>query len=461
MKKVSLLLFVVSMFPTVSLAAYNCTPASQWGDGYEYSECDFLNQPKLTDAVKKFWGSPKVSSIVGGNGNIGDFILTSGMHCGACDGDDGKHFTYHKSSTYGNVLFWGSSCPADHPKADDEAILAYVATDVSEHGAEFCLTQFSSASWISTPWYFVYHQLPLTAHGKNTLKCAWYCESGWGGDRCMTRGIDNFCEDISGKLTDIRAGYRVNNSCKGGNYNLCLSIIEKTDPVIGRTAVFDFKTLKSSSDVRYQQQVVIGATEFLDYGIKAKPIQLGANGTHNQCNNSGNGTQLFAKEAGGQERTLCLRGYTLQNGNCVKACGGSGSIGYCDGWKAKDAINFNGRGASYYESKPDLYYSMLSGDCKQLRCINGMNFSADDEYACTVCKDTVQQGLCRSTNKCKWCAAGQCFNPDTCTCDACASVLTKDQMRFGPNKTDECWSVIDADDFRACVTGGISASSEE
>ena len=78
MKKVSLLLFVVSVFPTVSLAAYNCTSASQWGGGYEYSECDFLQQPKLTDAVKKFWGNPKVSYIVGGNGNIGDFILSKG-----------------------------------------------------------------------------------------------------------------------------------------------------------------------------------------------------------------------------------------------------------------------------------------------------------------------------------------------------------------------------------------------
>ena len=471
MKKVSLLLFVVSMFPTVSLAAYNCTPASQWGTGYEYSECDFLQQPKLTDTVKKFWGNPKISSIIG-SGSVG--VLTKGVHCGKCDNGyatgTNDHFDRHESDS--GLYF---SCSGDNKFADDDAILMYVATDVSEHGAEFCLTQFTSASWRKVEGgnpatFFVYHQLPRMKDTRNGLKCAWYCESGWGGDRCMTRGIDSVCEDFSysfngtpiDTLTKVMNGYANGTFCGNGTgHNYCLATGESTDGVIGRTAVFDFKTLKSSSDVHYQQQIVVGATEFLDYGIKAKPIQLGANGTHTQCPNTSNWTHLYAGSAGGQERTLCLRGYTLQNGNCVKACGGSGSIDYCDGWKAKDAINFNGRGASYYESKPDIYYSMLSGDCKQLRCINGMNFSADDEYACTVCKDTVQQGLCRSTNKCKWCAAGQCFNPDTCKCDACSSVVTKEQMRFGPNKTDECWSVIDADDFRACVTGGISASSEE
>ncbi len=467
MKKILFLLFVVSFVPTVSFAA--CTPASQWGDGYEYSECAFQAQTSLTNAVKSFWGDPKLSSgaILSGSGSsIGDFILTKGVHCGTCGKkSDGVTPTFVNNST--DHLKY--ECASDQKK-DDEAILAYVATDVSEHGAEFCLTQFTATSWSSA--FFVYHQVPRMSINRNGLKCAWYCEPGWDGDRCMTRGISNgICEDISyrfkydgagidilvNKLTDVQKYYSNKQFCKHltdsnnkGNY--CLSASEKTEPAIGKTAVFDYKNVKSG-DKYYQQQIVIGATEFMEHGIKAKPIWLGGNGTHHQCGDADNWTKIYAKEIGGKERVLCLRGYTLNEKCEASSAQCDSAVSYCPGWRAQEGIDARG-GAAYFENKPDKYYVRLSDNCKEIRCRNGMNFSSDDNYACTVCNENGGlQGLCPATNKCVWCGAGKCLNKEKCSCDACSGVLTMEQMRLGPNKLNQCWEILDADEFKACVMG--------
>ncbi len=473
MKKVVFLIFIICFMPAFSFAA--CTPPSQWGDGYEYSECAFQAQASLTSAVKNFWGNPKLAggSILSASGSgIGNFILTKGVHCGTCGTKDDGTSTFVRNGE--STLRY--ECPSGSSKKDDEGLLAYVATDVSEHGAEFCLVQFTATSWSSA--FFVYHQLPRMSNNRNGLKCAWYCEPGWDGDRCMTRGISNTaCEDVSyrvsyqnyidlsiNSLEDVQKNYANKNFCKHwtnsadkGNY--CLAVSEGTDPAIGKTAVFDYKNIKSG-DKYYQQQIVIGATEFMQHGIKAKPIWLGGNGTHHQCGDADNWTKIYAKEIGGKERVLCLRGYTL-NENCdasSSACGTA--VSYCPGWRAQDAID--ALGVAYFEGKPEKYYARLSDNCKELRCRNGMNFSSSDNYACSVCKEEGGlQGLCPATNKCVWCGAGKCLNKEKCSCDTCSAVVSMEQMKTGPNKLDQCWSIIDREKFKACVTGIQPANEEE
>ena len=485
MKKISLLLFAVSVFPNVSLAA-TCENARS-GE-YEFSECMFRDK-NYSDAVKKFWGNPKVNSneTLNSDGTAGDFILRRAWQCGQCAGTDNHSCGNHANSS----IYENCANSSSNKISDDQMMLAYVATDVSDHGAEFCLTQFAGASW-THPLFFIYHQVP-TDYAVEQLHCAWFCEPGWDGDRCETKGAPAGHNTWTGLKTGadkIKTEFRGENLKTKNLFGQ--SECDGCSSAAFRTVVLDYKKTGKQvqpwggEGVSYQQEIVIGATSFLENGkgIKARPMLIGANGGHTSCFSASyekehwsnseyttypynvnnrkyleKPTQIFAKAVnGGKERVLCLQGFTADE-NCSKSYyGGDGAVQPCAKGQWSDTFGFDNSmfdQAKHYRS----YYA--KNNCLIFKCLNGMNFSPDDNYACSLCIDKIYQGLCPTTNKCVWCGVGKCFNKPTCKCDACSSVVTKDQMRFGPNKTDECWSIIDADEFRACVTGGRSASSEE
>lgn len=446
MKKI-FLFFVALFFPVIGFGA--CTPPSKSGDGYEYSDCA-LEEQGLSSAVKNFWGAPKIDSneVLGQNGNTNQFTLYGAWECYSCTDD----------TTCSLTALRKDSCNAGEAK-DDYNILAYVATDLSEHGAEFCLTHFYAASW-GWPRFFVYQQLPLG--GSDVIDCAWFCEPGWDGDRCETRGVVNVgC--------DSKQYDKVPNNISKKPASEMVAAKETTDPVIRRTKVLDHRYTgalrknEGGSDYHpYQQQIVIGATEFMKHGIRARPILLGAAGGHSEWTAGWTGllefkraTEVFSKYAeGGTEHVLCAQGYT-KNDKCEASSSSCGAnIPWCSGWKAQNIID----AGKYSEQK---HYSVMSGNCKQLKCRNGMHLLADDGYACSTCQETARSGLCPSSGKCVWCGEGNCINDNHCGCSACGNTLTEDVMKFGPNKTDQCWTMTDSEAFKNCVLGIKPKTDEE
>ncbi len=479
MKK--LLMFFVSMFMPVAVFA-QCQ--SQQSGEFEFSECIFQGQG-ISSAAKSFWGNPKINSneILGSDGStIGNFILKRVWQCGTCTSEH----EWQRPTSLTRQFRGNCANTSDVKDGDDQIMIAYVAKEVSAHGAEFCLTQISAASW-SHPEFFIYYQVAKnTFTSTDGLSCRWYCEPGWDGDRCETKGLPESTSNPS--TSNILA-----DRDKYLNYTFSDTVAytdvfdlpecETCSPAVNSIAVLDYKKTGKMDHggwegMSYQQEIVIGAVDFMQYGIKARPLLIGAYGGHSPCFDANyqkynwssgtypyadvnkrkfltGGTSLHAKAVdGGKERVLCLQGYTL-NENCEPST--SDRVTKICGWepyKTAEAQNkFN----------PKKHYKLYNSEskCVYYKCLNGMDFSADDGFACSLCKDTVQQGLCVSTNKCWWCNVGKCFNSQTCTCDECKSVFTADQMRSGKNLNDQCWSIIDTEEFRNCILGIKVTPSDE
>ena len=468
MKKLLFLLFVL---PVVAYA--ECTQPLT-GSEFEYSECKFIAQ-NLSDSVKSFWGKPKITNTepISDNNGAGSFIIREAWQCGRCVKDDSCPVADDTCKWKKNTQnIFKSTCGTDET-ADDEVVLAYVASDVSAHGAEFCLTQFTAASW-DHPQFFVYMQVSKVT---NKLSCQWFCEPGWDGDRCETKGLPESAPNGNSIVED--KDY-ISSLPRPDAFNE--PYCGDCSPATNKITVLDYKKVGKrmqgwgSESNSFPQFIVIGATDFMAHGIKARPMLIGANGGHHMCYDwqntkktmyanmnirkyLRNPTDFYARAAdGGKERVLCVQGYTL-NENCDKSyTGGTDGLSECTHeWYKVDFSQIPFDSKKHYKK----YYA--AGKCIIYQCLNGMNLSSDDKYACTVCKDSPGgiQGLCPATNKCVWCGAGKCLNKTTCKCDACSAVLTMEQMRLGQNKLDQCWEIIDADEFKACVMAGSTTGGSE
>jgi len=464
MKKLSLCFLAIFTPIAVVMADGNSCYGPESGD-FEFSQCAFLGQTGLTSTVKSFWGNPQISGSepLSGDNGADEFILRRAWQCGICETQYDKW-----SKTTGSNLFQEQCSKTNADKADDQAIMAYVATDVSNHGARFCLTQFSAASW-AAPKFYVYHQIPKSGVEQSFLECAWFCEPGYDGDRCETRGVPDYlnplgAQDLSKKSKELKSA-TVSAVFEESECPTCSS-------AVGRTVVLDYKKLGEREQPgkwktpAYQQEIVIGATAFLEHGIKARPMLLGAYGGHHECydhskdtkqtedryNDFGGrkyldyvGTKLFAATAGGKERVLCLQGYT-KDANCNEYEGAvPGSEVICSGHKSIK-----------YDSNKYLRLYDYNNNCIYYGCRNGMHLYSEDNYACSMCKNTAREGFCQpsgGSKKCLICNVGECIDMATCTCNVCSSVLTKEQMKFGKDKMSKCWDIADTESFRQCVTG--------
>jgi len=397
MNKKIFIAFVFLLLPSVGYSGYYDLDDSCMHTGLKY---------KITDTIKKSWGSPIINKtyIQDKTGQYAEFRIKEGWSC--CGGD--------------------SAGDASKNNADDQAIIAFVANNITEHGAEFCLTQIYVAS--SSSGFYMRFQQPNWPG----LQCAWFCEPGWDGTACT----DKTSEGAACNTTDYKSSIQAIKS--RGPYSGNDSIRWNQ----GRMGVAEYVTVLDQQKINnfYPHKIIIGATQFNAHGIEAEPILLGAVGNHPIA------TVLTSqKAASGIKKVLCAQGFTRDD-KCNVSSKNCGSDIFCT---KEDEKNFSSKKG---------HAKQINGICTSVVCADGSK-GLDSSYNCVSCGDTIQSGKCSvygnvSFGKCIKCAVGQYFDATDCTCKEARKFGT-DALKYGNNKTEaaslQCWSLEDFAKYKECV----------
>lgn len=374
--------------------------------------------PNVNASIIAQWGSPTINSgfIQDKNGTeASTFKIKRGWSC--C----------------GNRIESGDKRgSANITSEDDEAIIAMLAQkNISEHGAEFCLTQAHVAS--STKVFYMYFQQPNWPG----LPCAWFCEPGWDGPQCMEQTSTAQACNTTNYVKEIE---QVKKAIYTGNDAITLHGwrmgVAENVAILASTHINNF----------YPHQVVLGAIGFKEHGIVVAPVTLAAVGDHPKM------TALTAqKSTSAVTKTLCAQGYT--NGeDCKTSSTSCGKDLFCTGYAEK------------YDSK--IHAKKPNGLCSVIVCKDesqGLN----SEFKCIDCEPNIQQGRCNIMDNsqlgmCIKCSVGKYFDETDCTCKD-ARVLTKQQMKYGPFEGDipakQCWTMTDLSAIKECMLSVLPTSA--
>lgn len=383
---------------------------------YEYTG-NSSAQYKVTDAIKAAWGNPRAPAENPQDKSEGadGFVVKSGW---ACCGDDPWAVERSRDCRQTN----------GRPCQDDRSIMAFVAHNITEHGAEFCLTQISASS--NDEVFSLLYQEPNWPG----LGCHWFCEPGWDGVACMEKTNSDLACDTTNIKNSIDGTKRTDKYGPGANIYDALSLHYKRSGVAEYMAVLDSSLVQN----HYPHQIVIGATEFKEHGIVAKPVSIGIVGNHPSV------TWVSFSAVPGKTKTLCAQGFTADE-NCNVSSAHCGSTMWCD-------ASYAGK---YNES---IHTEQLNSFCKTFVC-KDYDKALNEKYECVECKNNGKQGRCNilgktAFGKCVNCGTGRIFNPNTCECDA-ARALSQDVMQYGVDPTsvatEQCWTKSDAASYKACV----------
>ena len=404
MKKILLFVFCTFISSTCN-AIYYYETWNGYGSSLTY---------KVDDAVKSAWGNPTLSAtfIQDASKDYGKFRIKEGYACCA----DSTPVT-------------SSSFSSDKSK-DDVAIIALVAHNITEHGAEFCLTQFAAASGGSE--FPIYHQQPNWPG----LNCAWFCEPGYDGAGCLEKTNENStCDttDYEKTYNTLHANANYNDGAYTGNDSITLH--RKRMGVGEYTAALDFKKINNF----YHHEIVIGAVDFMQHGIVARPVLLAAVGNHPY--------RTYLTSSGitsGIKKTLCAQGFT-KNDKCEISSKNCGSNIWCNG---------------YSDSKlnTSIHNKQMSGFCNVITCKDGSK-GLNDNFQCVDC-GSAPNGRCdvlgnAAFGKCVKCDTGKYFDSATCEC-VVARRVTKEDMQYGSGGSsaivsEQCWAKESFAEYRKCV----------
>jgi len=467
-----LAIFVMMCIPVFSYAA--CS-------GDIFTQDCFYSQ-NITNLNKTNWGNPTlpITALTETDlTDLGEAVLRDQWRCGTCTiklgGDGNGHIVW-------DYVKMADKCGGDARYPNNQSVLAYVATEFSDHGAKFCLYQLTASTdgQPSTHHFVVKHYKNLVTDSS----CRWFCYPGWDGTECEKQNPSTVDSRESLKFTGGGYDFYLENFARFFSENYFLTNSAEATPAAGDIKVLDYKTLPQENSLWTEDQIIIMATYFDEYGIRARPVRVSAGGGTNSCSfdtlhsllsfGIDEGATHLYLDGYSSEYTLCLQGYT-RGAQCdsvpLTQPGGGGTcpnLNWCPGWKAENGINFytkypqNGGPERFCDVTKYKIVDDTDSDgtvCKRIDCQNGMNFTWQDNYKCSMCEETAQRGLCKTTSKCKWCSVGKCFNRDTCKCDECSSVVTDQDMLYGPTQSDKCWAILDNDEFKACVTGNTSGEN--
>ena len=375
------------------------------------------------------WGSPIVSdNVVENSGQDGEFRIKSDLKC---------------------YLDTGKWC-------QNRSLGVFIAHDVDVHGAKFCITQVFAAT--GNDKFYIYYQTPYVP---GDFQCAWFCEPGYSGERCQDKDVNSY--SMACDNTDYEAVYdRLHGT---GNGKLSLAGRFNREGVVKNISFF---TKEMVYNGRYQQDIVLGVTDFMKHGVVVQPMLLSTNGTVAASETDTNYyTGLSATPAsGGLKKVLCAQGFT-KNDRCEQnssTC--SGNIDWCRYWRENTTWGqyvVNGYDSSLHYKEPaeewvnPSNHSQGKQTCYNPKCKNGFDMGAD--LKCSACSENAKGGFCdvkdnENYNKCIKCNLGQYFSKTDCECKPVSKIIKLNVLQYGPEGNDQCWTMEnDAEKYKTCTFG--------
>jgi len=403
----------------ITAVLFSCFVALEACADYEYTS-GWALQYGVTDAIKATWGNPSVDAQNPQDANRDSdvFQIKKGYAC--CVNDE----LYHPEAIE-NAPFCEDN-GRKKPCKDSGSFMAFVAHNISEHGAEFCLTQFSAVG--GTAKFSLYHQQPRWPG----LGCMWFCEPGWDGIACQERTSP----EASCNMVNIKQSIaNVKTKKYEGNDALAMHMV--------RQGFAEYMAILDSAYAidKYPKEIVIGAVDFMEHGIVAKPMSVGAVGNLGK-------SSVTSSTVAGKTKVLCAQGFTADD-KCNVSSQNCGKTLWCN----------EGAGKYFDSSK---HVKQMNGFCETFVCKN-YDEALDDNYNCKSCKSNGLNGRCdvlgkTTFGKCIECGIGQIFNPSTCECDVARTVSTA-VLQYGTSRagivTNQCWTKTDAASYKECVLSAI------
>lgn len=322
------------------------------------------------------------------------------------------------------------------------SILALLAVDVSEHGAEFCASQLSSvgtagvmAGFQEVVWF-----LPKD----NKELCFWVCDAGYGGERCSDRN-STFVDDVVLKrsaFSDLQVAEVFTDE---GNF------------VETNAIYWPYGSFNCNEVVKSAHYGLWGVVDFTSdgHGVITAPLVVRSSypSSGRNIENLFN-AKLAVADFENKRKVMCASGYVADGDNCVLASeangdngGSSGGteVGPCTGWES-----LPGSKSSYKK------YYISEKKCYEYRCLDGSEgFRSSADRACISCYGT-SRGV-NSNGVCITCPDNMVFD---ITQDKCRSGVgyTKQDLLYGRNKTvtstdlsNQCWTKTIPSEYEQCV----------
>ena len=325
---------------------------------------------------------------------------------------------------------------------DESAIVAVVALEIVEHGGYFCPLQIQCANsdkkkYKNSSWTDYYHP-----SGYSADKCAWLCETGYAGQKCVKQ--TSYLPQS--KILDLTSGVSVKKGGKNAG--------EISDQIFGFDA-WDYGDY--SKDVsKNEKNVLLGAVSFQEHGVMATPVYI-------ECDKDGKKSFVnkVAAYSNLTQKLLCAEGYAANqyNTECVPmtvemlnlTTQVSDQKKMCPGWTEEG-----------YDSA--IHNIDATGDCVKYMCKDKTKaFPASGNFECAECAGSIRGGQNPLTGLCVKCEQlGQYFDTKTGECKS-AMAFTRIDMQYGKGKTKEtntkpenqCWTKVDPEEYKDCVFGKL------
>lgn len=356
-------------------------------------------------------------------------------------------------SNYGEfVLAGGIGKGGTHGTHEDEwGLVGVIAQKIVEHGGYFCAYQFQCANQKKQmkSWSVYYYP-----NGWTSNKCMWLCESGYGGENC---------EKLA-DATDFCDPQILKPSTEGALFN-GLSMKTTGGDADGKEGeVTGFSTWQHGRDhgIRRRRDqretdVLLGAVEFLDHGIIAKPVKLECRADDWKDINSWV-ESVYASTSDG--KLLCMPGYQANEDgtDCVAI-----DQQICDIETMTLCANFPRD--KFESSIHTLVAPENTGGCAKYFCTaEGTAFQALNDPTCVECGIPVKDGANLSNGTCMLCDMGEYYDSETGTCKP-ANAYSKTDLQYGLNQTKntqsdvdmQCWPAKVPEEYVECVKKGYRA----
>lgn len=318
--------------------------------------------------------------------------------------------------------------------ADEYALHMMVAIDINEHGAYFCPIQVEAKNKNKGNTWTEYAMIG------STTGCQWLCKDGYSGDNCMTAPAEiTRCNPTEFKRDNYDS---LNRVASGANIE---------DDI----AMF-FRGKKDGCDMNGKQEHdgILAITRWAPGGHGAWVQPLVVRAQRNGWDNMHSWPAVYYY-TGAKEQLVCVEGYKPNVGgtDCVAV-----SENLCT--EAKLAPGWTGFNKTLHKFVIPKGKSLVEFRCKG----ENMAFASATDHSCVECITSLRVGVSQVDGTCVECEAGKVFNSNATTADAyCgdAYAYTKTDMQYGKGKTkndvenvkEQCWTMTETDDYRACVMG--------